>query len=204
MLPGTCLLCDLPQGPVPNLCAACARELPYLDRQRNGRLVAFAYEAPVSTLIHWMKFEARLSAALTLGVLLAERIQQAMAASGATLPDAIVPVPLHASRLRARGFNQALELARPLARRLRRPLLGHACLRRRATLAQSSLDAAADRRRNVAGAFCTAMPLTGLQRVAIVDDVITTGATLEELARTLRAAAVREVLAWACAGRPPR
>jgi ComF family protein len=112
-----------------------------------------------------------------------------------------VPVPLHRSRLRTRGFNQALELARPLARCLRRPLLTRACVRIRATRPQSSLDTAAERRRNVAGAFRVCRPLHGVARLAIVDDVLTTGATVQELARSLRAAGVGQVLVWACAGR---
>ena len=201
LLPGLCLLCQASQGPVPNLCAECARELPYAPRRPGRRLVALAYEPPVSTLIHWMKFEANLPAALTLGELLASSVVRALARADAVLPDAIVPVPLHPSRLRERGFNQALELARPLARRLDRPLLGRACRRRRATRAQSGLSSPTDRRRNVAGAFCVGAPLAGLARVAIVDDVITTGATVDELARTLRGAGVRQVYAWACAGR---
>lgn len=200
LLPSLCLLCDLPAGPAPNLCVACARGLPRVERQPRGRVVAFAYSTPVSTLIHWMKFEANLHAAQTLGVLLSEAVAESMAAADAVLPDAIVPVPLHRGRLRSRGFNQALELARPVARCLGRPLLARACVRTRATRPQSGLGSATDRRRNVADAFkvCTAMK--GLQRVAIVDDVLTTGATAAELARTLRAAGIQQVMIWACAG----
>jgi ComF family protein len=202
LLPEVCLLCDLRAGPVPNLCTACARALPRLDRHTRNRLVAFAYVAPVSTLIHWMKFEANLPAALTLGTLLAEAVAEATTQAGSPVPDAIVPVPLHRGRLRSRGFNQALELARPVSRYLGLPVLPRACARSRATRPQSSLDSAADRRRNVAGAFRVRQSLTGFRRIAIVDDVLTTGATARELARTLRAAGVRQVVIWACAGRP--
>ncbi len=198
LLPEVCLLCDLPAGPVPNLCAGCARALPRQTRHSGNRIVAFPYTAPVSTLIHWMKFEANLPAALTLGTLLAETV----AAAGTLVPDAIVPVPLHRGRLRSRGFNQALELARPVSQHLGRPLLTRLCVRSRATRPQSSLDSPADRRRNVAGAFRLRQPLTGLRCVAIVDDVLTTGATARELARTLRAAGVYQVMIWACAGGP--
>jgi ComF family protein len=204
LLPAMCLLCDLPAGPVPNLCAVCASTLPRLARlarPSRARVVAFTYEPPISTLIHWMKFEANLSAAKTLGVLLADAVVEAMGEPGMRVPDAIVPVPLHRTRLRSRGFNQALELARPIARRLQRPVLVRACLRTRATAPQSGLAALADRRRNVAGAFSLARRLTGLRHVAIVDDVITTGATAREVAHMLRAAGVGEVVIWACAGR---
>ncbi|MEE9267078.1 MAG: ComF family protein [Gammaproteobacteria bacterium] len=204
LLPDTCLLCDLPAGPLPNLCGDCAGalpRLPRLPRQPGNRVVAFPYSAPISTLIHWMKFEANLSAALTLGTLLAEAVAESIAESGASAPDAIVPVPLHRDRLRSRGFNQAQELARPVSRRLGRPLLMRACVRTRATQPQSGLDSREDRRRNVAGAFRVRRPLAGYRRVAIVDDVLTTGATTRELARTLRAAGIDQIVIWACAGR---
>jgi len=203
LLPGLCLLCDGPAGAVPNLCAACAAGMPRLALQSRHRLVAFAYSPPVSTLIHWMKFQGNLPAARSLGVLLAESVCESLALPGAVLPDAIVPVPLHRDRLRARGFNQAVEVARPVSRRLDRPLLTRACVRTRATQPQSSLGSAPERRRNVAGAFTLGATLKGLRRVAIVDDVVTTGATAQELARTLRAAGVSQVMIWACAGRPP-
>ena len=200
LLPDTCLLCDLPAGPLPNLCEDCAHALPRLSRQSGNRVVAFPYSAPVSTLIHWMKFECNLSAALTLGTLLAEVVAESIAESGVSAPDAIVPVPLHRDRLRSRGFNQAHELARVVARRLGRPLLTRVCVRTRATQPQSGLESREDRRRNVAGAFRVRRPLAGHRRVAIVDDVLTTGATPRELARTLRAAGIDRIVIWACAG----
>jgi ComF family protein len=202
ILPGHCLVCDLPAAGVPNLCPACARSLPRLERQSRDRVVAFAYSAPINSLVHWMKFEGNLAAARTLGVLLGEAVVESLAETGARLPDALVPVPLHPSRLRARGFNQAVELARPLARRLQRPLLIRACERTRATRPQSGLASAAERQRNVAGAFRVRRLRKDLHCVAIVDDVMTTGATAQELARTLRAAGVDQVMIWACAGRP--
>ena len=202
ILPEVCLLCDLPAGRVPNLCADCVRALPRAARGSRNRVVAYDYAAPVSSLIHWMKFEANLAAALSLGVLLADAIARTQMEAGTELPDAIVPMPLHRGRLRSRGFNQALELARPVSRRLQRPLLARACVRDRATQPQSVLDSPGDRHRNVAGAFSLHRPLVGYRRIAIVDDVITTGATARELARTLRWAGVEQVVVWACAGRP--
>ena len=197
LIPDTCLLCDAAAGRVPNLCQGCAAALQRLPQRSPMRLVAFAYTPPVSSLVHWMKFEAHLSAALTLGTLLADAVVDA----AAPIPDALLPVPLHPARLRARGFNQSLELARPLARRLDRPLLVGACARVRATRSQSRLNGFVDRQRNVAGAFRVRDSLEGLDCVALVDDVLTTGATADELARALRAAGVHRVLVWACAGR---
>jgi ComF family protein len=201
LLPDTCLLCDLPAGPLPNLCGGCLQALPYRSRQSGNRVVAFPYSAPVSTLIHWMKFESNLCAALTLGTLLGRVVAESIAESGTPAPDAIVPVPLHRDRLRSRGFNQAQELAGPVSRRLGRPLLIQACERIRATRPQSGLDSREARRRNVAGAFRVRCPLAGYRRIAIVDDVLTTGATTQELARTLRAAGIDQIVIWACAGR---
>ena len=196
---GACLLCDAPAGAVANLCPACRRPLERLAAGAPSRLVAYAYAPPVSTLVHWMKFEGSLPAARTLGALLTDAVLEARMPR----PDAIVPVPLHAGRLRARGFNQALELARPLARRLGCPLLPRVCRRVRATHAQSRLAGLAERRRNVADAFRVERPLAHLPRVAVVDDVLTTGATVDAVARALRGAGVARVMIWVCAGRSP-
>jgi ComF family protein len=107
-------------------------------------------------------------------------------------------VPLHRRRLRRRGYNQALELARPLARSLGVPLDHGALLRRRATEAQTELDAVA-RRRNVHGAFALREGVALPAHVAILDDVMTTGATLAECVRVLRRAGVSRVDVWALA-----
>jgi ComF family protein len=114
-------------------------------------------------------------------------------------PDALVPVPLHAARVRARGFAPAAILARSLARALGRPLAG-ALRRTRDTPSQTGLDRAG-RRRNVASAFAVARPLRG-ETVWLVDDVVTTGATLGEAARVLRAAGTGRVAA-VCVARTP-
>lgn len=199
ILPDACLLCDRPAGRTPNLCTACAAALPRITGDGGHRVVALAYEPPVSTLIQWMKFEARLPAASTLGAVLAEAVTAQP--TGSPLPAAIVPVPLHRSRMRMRGFNQSVEIARPIARRLGLPLLTRICERTRATAPQSGLPSHAARRRNVAGAFRVRTRVTDLERIAIVDDVLTTGATVAALARALRTAGVRHVHVWACAGR---
>lgn len=183
-----CNRCALPL-PVAGVCGQCQCHPPPFD----AVLAPLRYQPPVDWLLQGLKFHGRLSAARLLGHLLGE----ALAARGTGLPDLIVPVPLHPARLAERGYNQALELARPLARQLGLPLAAGLCRRTRATDTQSLLPAAA-RRRNVRGAFTLTGPLPG-SHVAIVDDVVTTGATVAELATTLRRAGATRVEVWAVA-----
>jgi ComF family protein len=117
------------------------------------------------------------------------------------LPEVVVPVPLHRARLRQRGYNQALELARPLARALGVPLRHDLLARTRSTAAQSELDAPT-RRRNVRGAFVMCAEAPPPAHVAVLDDVMTTGATLAECARVLKRAGVARVDVWALARAP--
>jgi ComF family protein len=117
-----------------------------------------------------------------------------------SLPELLLPVPLHLSRLRSRGYNQALELARPLGRRYRIPVAHDVLYRARKTDAQSELDALA-RLGNVRGAFAVRRVPTQ-KHVAIVDDVMTTGATLAECAKALVAAGVERIDVWALARTP--
>ena len=123
--------------------------------------------------------------------------------SAVARPEALLPIPLHATRLGRRGYDQALELARPLARALRIPVLTRTMLRTRATAPQSELDAhVRQRNRNLRRAF-SIQAGTGLpDHVALVDDVMTTGATLREAAKALRRAGVARVDAWVCARVP--
>lgn len=153
---------------------------------------ACVYAAPVDRLLLRFKFHHDLAA----GGLLAQLMAQALAA--APRPDAIVPVPLHRARLRQRGYDQALELARPLARALDLDLLPGGLRRTRATTAQSQLDAA-QRRRNLRLAFAVPPGIGLPAHVVLVDDVMTTGATLHAAALALRRAGVARVDAWVCA-----
>lgn len=111
--------------------------------------------------------------------------------------DVIVPVPLHRTRLRQRGYNQSLELAQPIARTLGLPMAVHGVRRVRATAPQVGL-AHKERRRNVRGAFETKSDFEG-QRVAVVDDILTSGHTVEALARCLRRAGAAEIAVWVLA-----
>jgi ComF family protein len=127
-----------------------------------------------------------------LGTLLADFLSH----NGA-MPDLILPVPLHKDRYRERGFNQSIEIARVVASRLKIPLDLSSCLRHRNTFRQTDLSAK-QRRANLHNAFMINRPLT-VQHVAILDDVMTTGSTANELAKTLKKSGVNRVDIWVCA-----
>jgi ComF family protein len=216
LLPAVCRLCGDDGQSGRELCAACQYELPWIAsgcRQCGRGLPASAAEAhcgrclrrppafdavvaplhyapPVDRLIHGFKFRGDLAAGRLLADLLAER------AAGAR-PRVLLPVPLHARRLRQRGFNQALELARQIGRQLRLPVAPALLARERDTPPQHEMDAKA-RRRNVRGAFRVTGPLPAAD-VAIVDDVLTTGHTVGEIARVLKRAGARRVEVWVVA-----
>lgn len=184
-----CLTCGAPLGASGLHCGPCTRHPPPFIRSH----IPFLYEAPLDYLLLQLKFHQKLHLAPLLGGLLAESIR----GCAGPMPQCLLPVPLHAGRLRERGYNQALELARPLSHLLDIPIGLGLCQRRRATLAQTSLQGK-ERRRNMRGAFRVEEVLLP-RHVAIVDDVVTTAATVEELARTLRRAGVETVEVWACA-----
>ena len=166
-------------------CGACLHRPPRYD----SASAAYAYAFPIDALIRAYKYGGDLTLAPALGAALAD----------ATVGDvdAIVPMPLSDARLRERGFNQAHELARHAGRRLALPVLPHACRRVVDTAPQASLPWA-ERSRNVRGVFVCDADLAG-KHMAIVDDVMTTGATLNELARTLKRAGAAYVSAWVVA-----
>jgi ComF family protein len=186
-----CRACALPMGPGPagRACATCLTDAPAQDRAWT----AFTYAEPVSRSIVGLKFHGRLASAHALGALMAERL----ARRPEPLPELIVPVPLHPARLRRRGYNQALELGRELAHRLSLPLLPAAARRVRATGEQTRLEAGT-RRRNVRGAFVVDPVVCG-RHIALLDDVITTGATVAELAAAAREAGAERIEVWAAA-----
>jgi len=188
-----CARCALPlETPAP-LCGRCVRREPPWD----SAWAPFRYAYPLDRLEARFKFAGDLAA----GRLLSKLWIQTHAPN--ELPQAIVPVPLHRSRLRSRGYNQALEMAKPLAKALRVPLLRDALQRTRATDAQTELSAL-QRRRNVRGAFAARFDDDVPRHVAVLDDVFTTGATLAECARVLKRAGVRRVDVWALARAPAR
>jgi len=179
--------------------ALCQRPPPF-----EAAFAPFLYAPPLDLLMTRLKFGRSLAA----GRVLSELWDEAVTTMAPALPALFVPVPLHASRLRERGYNQALELLRPLSRSLRIPLAESLLARTRATPAQANLDAGA-RRQNLRGAFEFHAPaLQGTApattHVALVDDVMTTGATLRECARVLRRAGISRIDVWAFARAPRR
>lgn len=215
--PARCVVCDA-AATVGGLCPACIEDLPWLQvacpccaqplpspattgpcarcQAQPGPLdivqAAFLYAPPVDRLERRFKFHRDLAAGHALATALAAR------AAGWPRPQALVPLPLQRARLRRRGYDQAWEIGRVLARQLALPCLP-GLHRVRATEPQTRLDAA-QRRRNLYGAFmaCGTLP----SHVALVDDVMTTGATLTAAAEALRAAGVARVDAWVCARVP--
>ncbi|MUM78773.1 ComF family protein [Pseudodesulfovibrio sp. F-1] len=184
------------------VCAECRLDPPPWDRLHfHG-----PYSAALRDLIIDFKFHGGLHRTRLLVSLAAEAYRRGTAAVAPdmALPDLIVPVPLHPRRVRERGYNQSLELARGLGRALGRPVAANALGRVRHTAPQSSLDMA-QRRENIRDAFVAAEMVRG-KALLLVDDVYTTGATLTECARTLRraGAAGMDALVLARAGREPR
>jgi ComF family protein len=160
-------------------------------------LSALAYEFPVDRLIALAKFGARTDSAHALGELLGVYLLERKVEGLLDLPDLILPVPLHRRRLARRGFNQALEIARPVAAGLELALRTDLCIRDRNTLEQTRLTGRA-RYRNTRNAFRATCGLSG-KHVAIVDDVITTGSTVEAMARELKCAGATRIQAWSVA-----
>ncbi len=188
-----CPRCALPLARSAPLCAACIKASPPF----TVAWAPFRYGHPLDLLEARFKFRADLAAGRVLSDLLVERARL----DAPALPDAIAPIPLHRTRLRGRGYNQSLELARPLALALGVALHHDLLHRTRPTDPQSALDAKA-RRRNVRGAFALTDGADLPAHVALFDDVMTTGATLCEAALTLRRAGVARVDAWALARAP--
>lgn len=183
-----CPVCNEPgvEGP----CGRCQRRRPPFDRCR----ALFRYAPPVDRILQELKFGGRLAHAGVLGR------ELAAALGDLPRPDALVPVPLHPWRQCRRGYNQALEIARPLGRALGVPVAAGLVKRRRYTSPQTALPLD-QRRRNLQGAFALRGPLPG-RRFALVDDILTTGHTAGELARCLKAAGAREVEVWVVARTP--
>jgi ComF family protein len=211
-IPESCQLCGRPLPGQP-LCGGCRADLPWIrvacpvcarplpEAAACGRclrrpppwlaaVAPLAWAFPVDRLVARLKYSGALVHARLLGAVLADAVADRAV-------DLVVPVPLHPERLRQRGYNQALEIARPVARRLGLPLRFDGCRRVRAAPPQAGLPARA-RRGNVRGAFEAAAGIEGLA-VAIVDDVLTTGATAAEAARALVRAGASRIEIWSVA-----
>ncbi len=190
--PGPCCeICaaELPIGDLFHICGHCQKKPPAFDHVS----AALVYGEPVNGLIHDLKYNKKLYLARTLGELLAKSICRKFSC----LPDLLLPVPLHRARLRKRGYNQSLEIARPVSRRLGIKIDAHLVSRIRNTDPQTMLKPG-HRARNVKHAFKSIKSVDG-KRIALIDDVMTTGHTVNAVARVLKMAGAKEVLVWVVA-----
>jgi len=201
---GLCAVCAAALLRVADACERCGLGRPVASCPRRGRpwhvervLAPFTYSAPLDGYVHALKYRGARRLGRTLALALVDDLRDA--ARGV---DALVPVPLHPRRLRERGFNQATEITRTLGRALDRPVLLAGIRRRGAEVAQAGRGAA-ERLENVANAFVVERDLAGA-RLAIVDDVVTTGATVNALAAALRRAGAARCDVWAVARTPER
>lgn len=188
-LPESCPRCALP-SPGAAVCGSCLNRPSHFD----ATLALWRYEFPCDRLVQALKYRDRLA--------LAGFFARALASRPLPEVDLIVPMPLHPRRLAERGFNQALEIARGLARRLGTPIEPRGVLRVKHTPPQTALPYE-ERAKNVRGAFLCKLDLSGAS-VAVVDDVMTTGATLSELARALKRAGATRVENFVIARTVPR
>lgn len=192
-----CIVCALPLPPnIPDgaVCGRCQKKQPFYDQAFS----AFSYEQPVIWLIQQLKFNDRLTHARLLGDLLVD--SDCIEAIAVDEDVCILPVPLFKKRLRQRGFNQSIELARALSKKMGWPMELKSVQRIRDTSAQTGLDAKA-RRKNIRGAFEVIEPLPQ-RHVVIVDDVVTTGSTANELSRVLKKSGVERVTVLSLARAP--
>ncbi|HKU86483.1 MAG TPA: ComF family protein [Casimicrobiaceae bacterium] len=216
-LPQTCSLCADPSGDA-LLCDACIREMPRIDEScprcasaspsgatcgaclvapppQAATIAAWRYAFPADRLLHSFKYRGRLAFAEPL----ADAIVAAVTARGTVAPDVLVAVPLARSRQLVRGYNHAQEIARRISLRLGVPLANG--LRRVRDAPPQAASGLAARAQNVRGAFAATMRHDGLT-VAIVDDVMTTGATLAAAAAAMHDSGAARVEAWVVARTP--
>jgi ComF family protein len=198
---GLCNLCGLPGGPADVLifqCAGCIQHPPRFALTRSYG----EYGGALRELVHLLKYNGMIPLATPLGERLASVAETPLWREEFASCQAVVPVPLDPARLRSRGYNQAELLGRVVARRLRLPLLPARTLRRvRATSTQAGLTRP-QRRENVRGAFAAEGALVKDRQILLIDDVMTTGATLDCCAAALRSAGARRVVAL-CVARTP-
>lgn len=183
----TCQICAQALPPLEKFCGRCLRQRPHYDQA----ISAFLYQPPLSHLISKLKFQEALYLGKIFGSLLAERCRNL------PTPDYLIPVPLHPRRLRQRGFNQAQEIAKALSRALSIPLALKAVRRVSHRPAQTALRRQ-ERLRNLRGAF-EVHPKFQAQHVALIDDVMTTGSTVNEIARVLKRQGILKVEVWTLA-----
>jgi ComF family protein len=182
-----CSRCAIPfatESGSDHLCESCLRQPPFFSQVET----VGSYEGLLREAVHRFKYHGSVQLDRPLGTLLAQRMEQS---ESPICPDLIIPVPLHLNRLRQRGYNQSLLLARQLGRRWQVPVAGRLLVRTRATPPQQGLTATI-RRQNLSGAFSLQKPLQG-ESILLVDDVMTTGATARECARILQSGGAAEI-----------
>jgi ComF family protein len=189
-LPGKhCPICAIPD-PTGELCGRCLSKRPHFDRV----VAPFLYEFPATVLIQGLKYRGNLACARPLAEGLAAALEKE------PYPDLIIPMPLARARLASRGFNQAMEISRRVATEFGLEISVDVCRRTREGTPQATLPWK-QRRTNVRNAFVCDVDVSA-KAVAVVDDVLTTGATLDELARALKRRGAREVIGWIAARTP--
>lgn len=181
-----CPVCALPT-PAGEVCGHCLTQPPAFSRTT----AVFGYAFPLDKLIQNMKYGEQLALAHAFAKKLVQRIDKS------NLPDCVIAMPLHPAKLRERGFNQSLLLAATVARELKLKLLPNACRRVRDTPPQSALPWK-ERKKNVRNAFSCDRNMSG-KRVVLVDDVLTTGASLNALAEAVSKQGAIEISAWVVA-----
>lgn len=185
-----CRQCGLPlQDQYATVCGHCLQHPPYIDHT----ISLFHYATPMAEMICRLKFQQGLEYARGLGELMADRLKELKP----DVPQALIPVPLHPKRMRNRGYNQALEMARPVSRQLQIPIDTQLCFRSRYTHEQSQLSIK-ERKRNIRKAFSLYAKTKQYLHVAVIDDVVTTGHTVNELARVLKQMGIQRVDVWTC------
>jgi ComF family protein len=184
----SCPRCALP-APGGELCGACLKRAPQFDETR----AALRYEFPVAELVHAYKYRNQVGLAHAFERMLRRRVREGAAAQ----IDTLVPLPVTRARMRERGFNQAAELAKLLGRELALPVNLRALRKIRETRPQIELPWD-ERRANVRGAFACDAALAG-KNVALIDDVMTTGASADAASRALKQAGAKSVTVWVLA-----
>ncbi len=192
-----CLVCGLPltalelrSGSLTSPCGECLKNSPAFDYTVS----VFHYQAPINRLITQLKYASQFRYLPLLTSYLSAKVEHFYRHQ--SLPQSLLPVPLHPSKLKARGFNQSSLIALELQRSLNIPILTSGVIRHKKTFAQSSLDSI-QRQKNLKNAF--QVLLKPPSHIAIIDDVVTTGATASELAKVLRLAGANRVDVWSLA-----
>jgi ComF family protein len=196
LFPRNCVICRKNTQRI-DLCEFCWKKLPRFSTEEI--FAPFKYQEPINDFITALKFGEKLPYAKLLSEIMYEPLLEYY--QNRPKPEIIIPVPLHKKRLRERGFNQALEIAKPLAKKLQIPLDYNFVIRVKNTLAQSSLSVK-DRQKNIRNAFLIQKKIAAKQKyqhVAIIDDVITTGNTIDELCKVLRENGITKIDIWCAA-----